>query len=41
MRVHATSVNPIDWKIRSGAMKGRIDVELAAILRPQHCHWCC
>jgi NADPH:quinone reductase-like Zn-dependent oxidoreductase len=32
VRVHATSVNPIDWKIRSGATKGRIDVELPAIL---------
>ncbi|MGH9588059.1 MAG: NADP-dependent oxidoreductase [Acidobacteriaceae bacterium] len=32
VRVHATSVNPIDWKIRSGATRGRIDVELPAIL---------
>ena len=32
VRVHATSVNPVDWKIRSGAAKGRIDVELPAIL---------
>lgn len=32
VRVRATSVNPVDWKIRSGAAKGRIDVELPAIL---------
>jgi NADPH:quinone reductase-like Zn-dependent oxidoreductase len=32
VRVHATSVNPIDWKIRSGATRGYIDVELPAIL---------
>lgn len=32
VRVRATSVNPIDWKIRSGATRGRIDVELPAIL---------
>lgn len=32
VRVRATSVNSIDWKIRSGATKGRIDVELPAIL---------
>jgi NADPH:quinone reductase-like Zn-dependent oxidoreductase len=32
VRVRATSVNPVDWKIRSGASKGRIDVELPAIL---------
>lgn len=32
VRMHATSVNPVDWKIRSGASKGRIDVELPAIL---------
>lgn len=32
VRVHATSVNPVDWKIRSGASRGRIDVELPAIL---------
>jgi NADPH:quinone reductase-like Zn-dependent oxidoreductase len=30
VRVRATSVNPIDWKIRSGAVRGRI--ELPAIL---------
>ncbi len=32
VRVRATSVNPVDWKIRSGASKGRFDVELPAIL---------
>ena len=32
VRVRATSVNPIDWKIRSGSAKGRIDVTLPAIL---------
>jgi NADPH:quinone reductase-like Zn-dependent oxidoreductase len=32
VRVRATSVNPVDWKIRSGASKGRIDVDLPAIL---------
>jgi NADPH:quinone reductase-like Zn-dependent oxidoreductase len=32
VRVRATSVNPIDWKIRSGATRGYIDVELPAIL---------
>jgi len=32
VRVHATSINPVDWKIRSGTSKGRIDVELPAIL---------
>lgn len=32
VRVRATSVNPVDWKIRSGSTKGRIDVELPAIL---------
>jgi NADPH:quinone reductase-like Zn-dependent oxidoreductase len=32
VRMRATSVNPIDWKIRSGASRGRIDVELPAIL---------
>lgn len=30
VRVRATSINPVDWKIRSGAIKGR--VELPAIL---------
>ena len=32
VRVRATSVNPVDWKIRSGATRGHIDVELPAIL---------
>jgi NADPH:quinone reductase-like Zn-dependent oxidoreductase len=32
VRVRATSINPVDWKIRSGALKGRIDVALPAIL---------
>ena len=32
VRVRATSVNPIDWKIRSGSTRGRIDVALPAIL---------
>lgn len=32
VQVRATSVNPVDWKIRSGATKGHIDVELPAIL---------
>ena len=32
VRMRATSVNPIDWKIRSGATRGRIDVPLPAIL---------
>lgn len=32
VRMHATSINPVDWKIRSGAARGRIDIELPAIL---------
>ncbi len=32
VRVKATSVNPVDWKIRSGVAKGMVDVELPAIL---------
>jgi NADPH:quinone reductase-like Zn-dependent oxidoreductase len=32
VRMRATSVNPVDWKIRSGATRGRIDVPLPAIL---------
>lgn len=32
VRVKATSINPVDWKIRSGAAKGRLTVELPAIL---------
>lgn len=32
VKVAATSVNPIDWKIRSGETKGRIPVKLPTIL---------
>lgn len=32
VRVHAIGVNPIDWKIRSGAMKGMFSVPFPAIL---------
>jgi len=32
VRVKATSINPIDWKIRSGAAKARMPVDLPAIL---------
>jgi NADPH:quinone reductase-like Zn-dependent oxidoreductase len=32
VRVHAIGVNPIDWKIRSGAMKGLFPVAFPAIL---------
>ena len=32
VRVHAIGVNPIDWKIRSGAMKGLFSVAFPAIL---------
>lgn len=32
VRVRATSINPVDMKIRSGSMKGIIDVEFPAIL---------
>lgn len=32
VRVRATSVNPVDYKIRSGAAKGRMPVEFPAIL---------
>ena len=32
VRVRATSVNPIDWKIRSGEARARMPVELPAIL---------
>jgi NADPH:quinone reductase-like Zn-dependent oxidoreductase len=32
IKVAATSVNPIDWKLRSGAAKGRIPLSLPAIL---------
>ncbi len=32
VRVHAASVNPIDWKIRSGAAKERFPINFPAIL---------
>jgi NADPH:quinone reductase-like Zn-dependent oxidoreductase len=32
VRVRATSINPVDWKIRSGAMRGYMPVEFPAIL---------
>ncbi len=32
VKVHATSINPVDWKIRSGAAKARMPVEFPAIL---------
>ncbi len=32
VRVRATSINPVDWKIRSGAAKARMPVEFPAIL---------
>ena len=32
VRVHAAGVNPIDWKMRSGAAKSRFPVEFPAIL---------
>src|SRR3954468_6688939 len=32
VKLAATSVNPIDWKIRSGAAKDRIPVKFPAIL---------
>ena len=32
VKVHATSINPIDWKIRSGAAKSRILIAFPAIL---------
>ncbi|MBE0698792.1 MAG: NADP-dependent oxidoreductase [Anaerolineaceae bacterium] len=32
IRVHATSVNPIDWKIRAGYLKGWLDFPLPWIL---------
>lgn len=32
VRVRATSVNPVDWKIRSGAARKRMPVEFPAIL---------
>lgn len=32
VRVHATSINPVDWKIRSGSARSRLPVEFPAIL---------
>ena len=32
VRVRATSINPIDWKLRSGAAKARMPLEFPAIL---------
>ncbi len=32
VRVHATSINPIDWKLRSGAAKDRFPLDLPEIL---------
>jgi NADPH:quinone reductase-like Zn-dependent oxidoreductase len=32
VRVHATSINPVDWKVRSGAAKGRFPVDFPGIL---------
>lgn len=32
IRVHATSINPIDWKIRSGYMKTMVDLPVPLIL---------
>jgi len=32
VRVHFIGVNPIDWKIRSGAMKGQFQISFPAIL---------
>jgi NADPH:quinone reductase-like Zn-dependent oxidoreductase len=32
VRVRATSINPVDWKIRSGAAKSRMPVDFPAIL---------
>jgi NADPH:quinone reductase-like Zn-dependent oxidoreductase len=32
VRVHATSINPVDWKIRSGSAKERFPVDLPEIL---------
>src|SRR5579875_1705413 len=31
VKVAATSINPIDWKLRSGAMKGRMQLNLPYI----------
>jgi NADPH:quinone reductase-like Zn-dependent oxidoreductase len=32
IRVHAAGVNPVDWKIRQGYLKGRVDYSLPLIL---------
>ena len=32
IRVHAAGVNPVDWKIREGYFKGRVDHSLPLIL---------
>lgn len=32
VRVHATSINPVDWKLRSGAARSRMPLEFPAIL---------
>lgn len=32
IRVHAAGVNPVDWKIREGYLKGRIQYELPLVL---------
>ena len=32
IRVAASSVNPVDWKIRSGAAQGRFPVQFPAVL---------
>lgn len=32
VRVRATSINPVDWKIRSGAARNRMPIEFPAIL---------
>jgi len=32
VRVHATSINPVDWKLRSGAARARMPLEFPAIL---------
>jgi NADPH:quinone reductase-like Zn-dependent oxidoreductase len=32
VKMHATSINPIDWKLRSGAAKSRMPLTLPAIL---------
>lgn len=32
VKIHATSINPVDWKIRSGSARSRMPVEFPAIL---------